>query len=1199
MSNYWLHATSELPADVANVVAQFHDVIGEPSEALKPSLARYTLGDKARMLRDLWSSYEGLNQVATDLWVTDITTLGGYLNTLFPTYRQELAQQKGLMFKGDLVTLTEFIYEAERMEEISVRHMPRLLTNKRSSRTQSLRMFGAGFAVPMDFPLDPIKTADFRAKCAQASEGIVQTLSHMTVETLVAQGMQFHHKDISDKLPLPESQFESFILGRNDQALAFIKGGVGADGVENIAWVNLQERGAAVPNTMMVGRGAILRIKFTREVQRTYDKTGLTGYLGPDKDLDTQMTMKTKNRGLELCETRAYKAPGDNISIDPLVRTMVISERMFMPGKPINGQLDENYRSTFRSIKIVNGQTCDWFYLKLEDALEYSLIFDTASSNLSAIGGKLLTIIARGIVGGSRRAIQSGADSSDSEDENDYNVSNRLGFSARAQPDVNFGRVAAGSKRGRHIIQGDDDILDKVGAGGSVLDLPAKVNLLNMYKSAGIKNEVIRIIQARAKRDPSILNRLNSFAEKSNRSSGVSTNGAKKSRFHVGSAGVAASRSILMDPEQFENENTFGADVAPLSRRNGASKTAKGKKNDKGDLKIGFPVVGILPPETISVYVQTSGANDDIEKKWFVADAKHQESLPLAYNVISTLALRIRDDADAQSIKKAVASVNTLDIFIGDNLASNVTASALVLAVYTKLAAGVIEPDWLIQIAQRLSDLPFGNQNEIDLVSRIARVVGTLSTGLSKKDAVKALNDLFYEAANVEESSDEFDVNQPALFRLLKKLGGVKNDVNNITKGVNIRQQLEIRANGEHRKIAKYSNTVGVLEDIFVEAMKLSTKPTEQVALVRAAAWEWFQSENQEAAFDVLFPQPRDTPTTLLGDIVQRIVAKGFECELADVVDVKKLRRLVGDDSPLGDALGLKVEEFRAGSGSGRSTQVVSSITGADYNDIKSALKQIKPLKEVLVWAINNDIPLPFSFIPFRMYIQIAAACALFFKRGEETAMMVIREADVSFAIDIPTQTVTVPLRFSAGLFVRKQGNIEYVPNVFPVNYIGGAGVTFFGTQHRVPYSAGQIPADIFICVDHYSFNLYDRFYTDITGYMDHRVYTGRFTKDNGTPMYNTADIYSEFWNWKQWSGGHMFSSAHQININPQNCTLSLQTSQYCYLQSTDGTSGGYTHFIPGKTALGQKYQPEDFNFIRGVRDFGGEGLEGAMQRHA
>ena len=294
--------------------------------------------------------------------------------------------------------------------------------------------------------------------------------------------------------------------------------------------------------------------------------------------------------------------------------------------------------------------------------------------------------------------------------------------------------------------------------------------------------------------------------------------------------------------------------------------------------------------------------------------------------------------------------------------------------------------------------------------------------------------------------------------------------------------------------------------------------------------------------------------------------------------------RLLGNatqQATLRDALLVIVNAASARAGGGGAIPAAGTYDPCDW------LAQI-PLTDYDFWMklINYNIPFPVGFLLFRMHLCLQVGSAVFFKRGESTGVLAIKDANVSFTRDNNSFSLTVAVRMTSGTFIDKPQNLELMPGVFIQNYEGGGGVSFYDPAndgHVQSVRDGQATRDLFCVVVPYQHNC-DMVYTDITGHLHSDI------GDPDVAHYATSDVYRQLYGWQANKYALFHNRLQQQHIGRVSvCAKSSQMlynyqSKRCAIES------------PGLCAMGPRADPSEWRKVLGgsLQGYSGSGFRGS-----
>jgi hypothetical protein len=237
---------------------------------------------------------------------------------------------------------------------------------------------------------------------------------------------------------------------------------------------------------------------------------------------------------------------------------------------------------------------------------------------------------------------------------------------------------------------------------------------------------------------------------------------------------------------------------------------------------------------------------------------------------------------------------------------------------------------------------------------------------------------------------------------------------------------------------------------------------------------------------------------------------------------------------------------------------------------------------------IKSGLPIPFSFLLFRMKTQFKAGSTIFMKAGKDTGETIMQGGRVMFQRDMGTSQVKVSAAFKVATVIQRPQLLEVIPHTYATQYLGGAGTTFKAgrpngeTQHGAMYSVA-VP---------YGFQPTE-LWTDITGSLQNEV-VGDFPIDEkDRDGYPTSEAHVLYNNWTKPQEQNPFWVDPSTNIHVQprgNDTLSVQG-----WQAQRDANGVFNYITPG-IAMGLQDASQFMNLqLHAGNEYSGGGPLGSV----
>lgn len=330
-------------------------------------------------------------------------------------------------------------------------------------------------------------------------------------------------------------------------------------------------------------------------------------------------------------------------------------------------------------------------------------------------------------------------------------------------------------------------------------------------------------------------------------------------------------------------------------------------------------------------------------------------------------------------------------------------------------------------------------------------------------------------------------------------------------------------------------------------------------------------------------------PEKLSGEdttFLNRLLARGLNPDIFGSNGQVNLSRVTGSLSTLVNG-GKRSSDSMGGGGGGKRRRTAAG-SGGNLNTLSDDAIAIynMDLGQKSTWTdcARQNIPLPVSFLHFRMNIRLETGCVIFLRDGGETGVVLVRDASVQFTRDNSSFMLHVEARFDVTTIIVRYQNLQLMPDTYNLRYLGGAGTEF--------YVAGQTEDEYGDEMDVKSMHAvavpYDfepaQYYTDTTGNVSHSVlavdsHSAMNIAANGASQYPTSQFYSQL------GVGHGFGAVADarffeagLDREAENAptTLAIQACQRVYNPKDNAT----TLEILGHDAFGSSATPLTYNAL-------------------
>jgi hypothetical protein len=268
-------------------------------------------------------------------------------------------------------------------------------------------------------------------------------------------------------------------------------------------------------------------------------------------------------------------------------------------------------------------------------------------------------------------------------------------------------------------------------------------------------------------------------------------------------------------------------------------------------------------------------------------------------------------------------------------------------------------------------------------------------------------------------------------------------------------------------------------------------------------------------------------------------------------------------------------------------------------NTLERLLMRLRLTSRIFSIFIDFNLPFPASFLLFRV-ISVCSGGTLFYKKGNSTAFLCIKDCNISYASNIHDSEVEIVIQFKATLLVHEPKHVQFIPDTTPVSYINGGGTRFFDyNRHTGAYKSKMSVPDIQCCIVGRNYKCSTDFIPRC-GRMQPNIYSTPADKKNAL-VYETAQIYRSILDFPDENelveGEDMFSQkfygSASKHIVPNywragfwQCETVTASTGECTWQKREGWDG-----------MGSLHSISDFDTISNINDPMGSGLESSVRR--
>jgi hypothetical protein len=223
------------------------------------------------------------------------------------------------------------------------------------------------------------------------------------------------------------------------------------------------------------------------------------------------------------------------------------------------------------------------------------------------------------------------------------------------------------------------------------------------------------------------------------------------------------------------------------------------------------------------------------------------------------------------------------------------------------------------------------------------------------------------------------------------------------------------------------------------------------------------------------------------------------------------------------------------------------------------------------------------------MNVSLTAGSLIMLKSGQQTGLVIIKDARVMFDRDNNSFVIYVHTRFSSSTVIRKHTNLEILPHTFATSYRHGAGTEFFQlcqqdtdtVKQCRPVTGKKCIFSMVVQSDYSCKNIW----TDISGSVQADIACGNYGTDQEDDI-AFANKYNAIWDFKtnrESDQEPSVGNVYNILINPGLAedrlalrhTLAVQGSQKVRIAS--GSEKRQWRLIAGSDQFGPDASPQDF----------------------
>lgn len=331
---------------------------------------------KSRFLEDLWGSFDGVHIESSMFMVEGLKNIGGAYLELFPimdSVEQAEAMFPSIRTERGVVKYTSYRYGTHVLAEAGRRNPGSLNSRRHYEREATFRFATDAFEVNMDFLETAATRENYFRMTEQLNKNIHVTWAYQIACDIVDNAVLFYQEQLDESLPMNRVDFDARLTSRHNLTFALQKTGSGWEGVESAAWDSMSARNV-VPTVCITTPGSLRFARIVRHGSRNYSERGNEIYPGNSaKNTDPYGAARTSLHNLRVFESRRFPMSDDFQDFhDPTVTQLTVSQRFTIGKPPDSVAFSTDYRTSMRTIQVVDGDKRCWQDISLQDALFHS-----------------------------------------------------------------------------------------------------------------------------------------------------------------------------------------------------------------------------------------------------------------------------------------------------------------------------------------------------------------------------------------------------------------------------------------------------------------------------------------------------------------------------------------------------------------------------------------------------------------------------------------------------------------------------------------------------------------------------------------------------------------------------------------------------------------------------------------------------------
>lgn len=344
-----------------------------------------TSSERERVMATLADSFSGLEFKGNQMFLEQVFKLRpNVLQYINWVPFEKLTQYGGSRLRGNEVVMDQWIFSTEALEPGSRQLPGQLLNSQRQQETQAVHNYGVGFRTSLDYFMEPTKLNAYNKNLEALSATILQTMEKQLLQTMFQRSTQYR---IRNKYQLPftsEAHLDKVMSAMCNERFSVQKNGAGIRALESNAYNELRNIGLT-PEAVLFSPEVMRHENVVNPEHRVLGRIGKSereaapAKEGSGYDLQTVRGMKTPTYGLAVNQSRSFRNMDTEEFEDPTHTEIYNSSRWSMHALPHEHESSDEYRTSHRTIRIVDGDREQLRSLTLHGVLTDSGLWETDS----------------------------------------------------------------------------------------------------------------------------------------------------------------------------------------------------------------------------------------------------------------------------------------------------------------------------------------------------------------------------------------------------------------------------------------------------------------------------------------------------------------------------------------------------------------------------------------------------------------------------------------------------------------------------------------------------------------------------------------------------------------------------------------------------------------------------------------------------